>query len=313
MEPAHTAEKIKVLYIAGSLRSGSTLLERMLGQIDDFFTLGELHSIWKAGYGENLLCGCGRAFKECEFWSAVTKLAFGSGMDDPRNVERAVKLQKSVSRVKKWPFLGVGGLRRNLEAYCEEYLNPLLSAILATCGGRIVIDPSKVPAPLYLLLKSGAADVYVVHVVRDSRAVAYSYGRKKLRPEITDRRELMDVYSSFKVARRWMSSNLWPLLIKRRIPSDRYMSLTYEAMTSEPKKSVRRVLDFVGVKSDLSFFLDDYTADLRPTHSVMGNPNRFTSGPVKIAYDGEWEKELSLFDRLVVDVITFPLMKVLYG
>ncbi|MGD8352212.1 MAG: sulfotransferase [Nitrospirota bacterium] len=306
-------EKIKVLYIGGSLRSGSTLLERILGQIGDFFPVGELHNVWKAGYTGNLLCGCGKAFKDCDFWSAVTKKAFGSGMEDPGNVERAVMLQKSVSRVKKLPFLGLGKLRRNLEAYRDEYLNPLLSAIRETCGDKIVVDSSKAPAPLYLLLKTGIVDIHVVHLVRDSRAVAYSYSRKKPRPEVADRQEFMEIYSSFKVSKRWMSMNMWPLFIKRHIQPDRYMALTYESMASNPKEAIGRILDFVGVRSDLSFFLDDFTVDLRPTHSVLGNPMRFDSGAVEISYDGEWVTKLGLMDRLIVDVMTYPVMRRFYG
>lgn len=313
MSPAEHAEKVKVLYIAGSLRSGSTLLERMLGQIEDFFPVGELHNVWKAGYNGNLLCGCGRAFRECDFWSAVTKMAYGSGMDESRNIERAIMLQKSVSRVKKLPFLKFGKVRRNLEAYCEEYLNPLLSAIRATCRDKIVIDSSKASAPLYILLKNEVVDLHVVHLVRDSRAVAYSYRRKKLRREIVNRQEFTEIYSSFKVAKRWMSFNMWPLFIKKHIRPERYMALTYESMTSNPKKAVGRILDFVGVRSDLSFFLDDFTVDLRPTHSVMGNPMRFDSGAVEIRYDGEWEERMKRLDRWIVEAVTFPVMKRFYG
>ena len=37
-----SGERVKVLYIAGSGRSGSTILDRILGQLDGFFSVGEL-------------------------------------------------------------------------------------------------------------------------------------------------------------------------------------------------------------------------------------------------------------------------------
>ena len=40
--------RLKVLYIAGSGRSGSTLLQNMLGEIESFQALGELCSIGRA-------------------------------------------------------------------------------------------------------------------------------------------------------------------------------------------------------------------------------------------------------------------------
>ena len=39
----------KILFIAGIGRSGSTLLSRMLAQIDGFQAVGELHHLWQTG------------------------------------------------------------------------------------------------------------------------------------------------------------------------------------------------------------------------------------------------------------------------
>src|SRR5687768_6323887 len=75
-----------VLFIAGPGRSGSTLLDLLLGQIDGFCSTGELRFIWKRGFAENQLCGCGKPFRECEFWTEVVKDAFGGfqGVDYAR-------------------------------------------------------------------------------------------------------------------------------------------------------------------------------------------------------------------------------------
>ena len=63
--------KIKVIYIAGEGRSGSTLLERMLGQINDIVSVGELRFFWNQGSVGSQLCGCEKPLNECEFWSEV--------------------------------------------------------------------------------------------------------------------------------------------------------------------------------------------------------------------------------------------------
>src|SRR6476469_754930 len=54
-----------VLFIAGWGRSGSTLLDRMLGQVPGVFSAGELRDIWDRGVREDRLCGCGQPFHEC--------------------------------------------------------------------------------------------------------------------------------------------------------------------------------------------------------------------------------------------------------
>ena len=46
---AEGAPAVRVLYIAGSGRSGSTILDRTLGQVDGFFSAGELCNLWGRG------------------------------------------------------------------------------------------------------------------------------------------------------------------------------------------------------------------------------------------------------------------------
>ena len=68
---------VKVLYVAGLGRSGSTILANTLGQVEGFFSGGELNFIWKHALIENRLCGCGKPSGECEFWGPVFDGEFG--------------------------------------------------------------------------------------------------------------------------------------------------------------------------------------------------------------------------------------------
>ena len=63
----------KVLYIGGFGRSGSTLVERILGQLPGFCSAGEIVFLWQRGLIDGQLCGCGVPVPECEFWSRVGK------------------------------------------------------------------------------------------------------------------------------------------------------------------------------------------------------------------------------------------------
>ncbi len=70
------AQPIKVLYIAGYGRSGSTLLGNILGQIDGFFFVSEIHNIW-THIAEDRLCACGQTISRCPVWSEIIATAFG--------------------------------------------------------------------------------------------------------------------------------------------------------------------------------------------------------------------------------------------
>jgi len=68
---------VKVIYIAGSTRSGSTLLGSILGQVEGVFFAGEVYRIWHPRDRTAGLCSCGKKEEECEVWSAIFKDAFG--------------------------------------------------------------------------------------------------------------------------------------------------------------------------------------------------------------------------------------------
>jgi len=62
-----------VLYIIGEGRSGSTLLDMLLGQVDGFESVGELRFVWSRGKRDNQRCGCGEDFNSCHHWNKVVK------------------------------------------------------------------------------------------------------------------------------------------------------------------------------------------------------------------------------------------------
>ena len=76
-----TGERVKVLYIAGSGRSGSTILDRILGQLDGFFSVGELCNLWDRGLLAHRKCGCGVPVDQCPTWTGILATGFGRQLD----------------------------------------------------------------------------------------------------------------------------------------------------------------------------------------------------------------------------------------
>src|SRR4029450_12109098 len=60
-----------VLYLGGLGRSGTTVLERVLGELPGVCSVGELVHLWRRGVLDDETCGCGSAFSACPFWSEV--------------------------------------------------------------------------------------------------------------------------------------------------------------------------------------------------------------------------------------------------
>jgi hypothetical protein len=68
---------VKVIYLAGTTRCGSTFVGSLLGKVPGFVHVGEIARIWQEGFVENHRCGCRTPFRECAFWTAVLERAFG--------------------------------------------------------------------------------------------------------------------------------------------------------------------------------------------------------------------------------------------
>ncbi len=67
----------RVLFLGGLGRSGTTLLERILGELPGVTPLGEVVHLWQRGIRADEKCGCGVRFAACPFWQRVGEHAFG--------------------------------------------------------------------------------------------------------------------------------------------------------------------------------------------------------------------------------------------
>ena len=71
-------EKVQVLYLAGTMRSGSTILGRLLGELPEAFHAGEIDHMTRAFSGVDIRCECRELAHECGFWQAAVTQAFGT-------------------------------------------------------------------------------------------------------------------------------------------------------------------------------------------------------------------------------------------
>jgi len=303
------AETIKILFIAGASRSGSTLLDRILGQIDGFFSLGEMYYIWERGFIENQLCGCGKPFKKCEFWQEVVKEAFG-GFDkiDPNNV---LALCRSVQRRRYIPYLIYPalrplGYRTKLNEYVEIWSH-LYKAIHKVSGAEILVDSSKLPTHGFFLNTIPDVDLYVIHLVRDSRAVAYSLQRKKRRPEIYWREAYMPRAGILRSTCEWILPNSLVRTLRKVVPQ--YTLVRYEDFVRNSQLVLTRIFKDLRLKvPHLDNLFDGHAINLGVNHTISGNPMRFKQGRTEIKLDEEWKRKMSIYKRIAMTAITWPLL-----
>ena len=300
----------KVLYIAGSGRSGSTLMEVLLGRlVPGAFAAGEISGIWSDGFIENNLCCCGRPLQQCDFWVAVVQRAFGGwrGIDP----HRMLKLWLSLSRMRNEVAIGlrIAAHRTTWHAELRELSavwHSLYAAIQAVSGCRTIIDSSKVPLGVRILSELKAFDTYTLHLVRDGRAVAYSMQRKKLRPEFASGAEYMPRHNPVFSALHWVFVNL---MVSRQAKECRhYRCVQYRDLVAQPQAVLSEVAAFVGERAVHGGWTDERVIQLSENHTLSGNPMRFKRGQLKIISDDEWRAKMPRSQRFLVTAITSPLL-----
>jgi hypothetical protein len=299
-----TAPAVKVLYVAGSGRSGSTVLDRTLGQLDGFFSAGELCNLWSRGLLARRRCGCGMPVPDCPTWGAILDEAFGG----PNRVdaERLAAVTRRRLHVRSVPGLLLGRDGRVPHDEYQAALVRLYRAVQRQTGCRVIVDSSKSPVYARLVAAVPGVDVAVVHLIRDPRATAWSFLRNKRLPDFGDDR-LMQRQHPLVSARRW---SLWQTvteLLWRRRPR-RYLRLRYEDFMHDPPSAVRRIAGLAGEAPVVLPFTGPATVRLTATHSVSGNPNRFGTGEVELRADDEWRLAMSAADRAMVTALTWPLL-----
>ena len=298
---------LPVLYIGGMGRSGSTLLERVLGEVPDVVSVGELDNLWIRGLAENDLCGCGQRFRACPFWSEVGERAFGGwDMIDP---DVALDLRLGVARHRYIPLMLLKGMSPSFEVRLQRFgrmLGSLYRAIGDVSGAKVIIDSSKQASYAYLVRLLAAVDLRVVHMIRDAHGVTYSWTKQVRRPEVLDGQEFMQTYHPGRMALRWNVQNLlFEILPRMGIPT---MRLFYEDFVQQLVPEVRRVLRFAGVPdADLSY-LEDESASLGTSHTVSGNPMRFQTGKLKVRTDSRWREAMPRKDQRLVTALTWPFL-----
>lgn len=296
---------MKVLLVVGSARSGSTILGNVLGSIEGFCHLGEIQRIWQRGLLENWLCGCGKRFLNCFFWTAVLESAYG-------------RLESA--RVQEIEDLRVQ-VHRQLTAYRGEIDSPetreyegqlekLYRAIAAVSSCSVLIDTSKTAAHGWSLERVRGVELRLVHFVRDPRAVAYSWSRKKALPDSTNHR-YMNQRNVEEASSIWNTSNLraeW--LVQHAGP--RATRIRYEDFAASPRAAVQHVVALLSETGRVPD-LDGGLARLKPCHTISGNPGRFEQvGLVEIRPDNEWQTSMSKGDISFVTQMTADRLK-LYG
>jgi hypothetical protein len=296
----HDLPPVKVLFVMGHGGSGTTIFGNVLGELDGFFHPGELRTLWDEGMKGVQRCGCGLPVPECPVWSQVIEMGFGQGSPTPLDVDAfgrwhldgvRVRHTLSILRLKPGQPTGHDALDRYLPVADRLY-----RAVGAATGARVVVDTSKRAGDAAILPLLPGVVPYFVHLVRDPRAVAYSYHRRNTHNRASA------------TMKDWVPYALLHEAVRRRVGQGRSMRLRFEDFVARPRETVRAVAKMVREPADGIAFLDDHTVALSPNHTMSGHWGRFDTGRTELRLDTSWLSQQPARERRVATALSLPLL-----
>jgi hypothetical protein len=277
---------VKIAYIAGCARSGTTLLARLLGEIPNFVSVGEAGAYFLGHRDPSKAlhrCGCGAEMSECSLWS---KMKIDPNL---RILGRPFTRSGYTHRALWWQSDAHTDLQRFLEAASAFY-----HTLAAMTGAKVIVDSSKGAGFAALLSRAPGIQVYAIHLIRDLRGVVSSWRRPKgYIPAISVGRSVL----------RWYWNNVGAGFLEKRTTG--FSRLRYEDFVAHPNPT----LDQLG-SAIIGFpvscpFLSDGQAQVRPQHHAGGNPDKFQSGEILLR---ERKAQLGPVMKSVVSLAGAPLL-----
>jgi hypothetical protein len=298
-----------LVYITGSGRSGSTLLDMLLSTHPDIAALGEVHR-FSMSLGRKSAphrCTCGDVIDECEFWSAVIEKLklenidpymlkttwksyeyIGDNHDGTNIIEHVPPQTLLKTRVNLFNIFLSLGLSKVIDVLSSRVANFQEGVKIAedswflyekTCevnAKKILIDGSKTPGRLLALMAFNRHQVpiKVIYLCRDGRAVAHA--RMK--------RQGLSMRSAVKI---WVIEHKKISIALRRFAGDIHY-VKYEDLCVNTGDTLQEIFTHIGADG-----LCDNKSFRDSSHSLGGNPMRLRSSEREIILNEQWKDELS--------------------
>jgi hypothetical protein len=191
-------DKLKVIAISGTGRTGSTLLSLLLSQDNSVFNLGQLRHLRRA-CANNEPCSCQVTLRDCKVYGQVDS---------------------------------------------DATLQEQLDQVAATTGTTTFVDTSKAPDFAVELGKLPNVDLYLLNLVRDPRAVACSWYKRK-----------QSLSNLVKNARDWLNRQQQLEAWKPEL-GDHFMCVRYEDLATNPVDTISAIADWADIPIPESLFVE---------------------------------------------------------
>lgn len=309
MVKRETTKSVQVVYIMGSGRSGSTLLDRLIGSHPSIVSLGEFVQRFKDNRIYEVPCSCGELGRDCPFWSTVLEQWLAH--PDVQDLPTYHHLRQKFDRLSSLPRLLRERSRPSpdFQRYVAQ-TQALYRTLQDVSNMSMIVDSSKEPVRAFALASMPAIDLKVIHLVRDGRGVAWSFKKSVTRNQRTwsqhksiSKRIKATLFSLNSSAymlvpiRTWVLMNLLSDWVRYQLGTSHAALYRYEDIVEEPERFLLDMGSFLGL--DLQQVVESVIngSSIGVGHMIGGNWTRMSKS-IKLRSDIEWTEKLSPIERL---------------
>jgi len=246
----------QILYVMGTGRSGSTILEILLSANDEVCSVGELTYIFKDGYAADETCACGAAFRDCDFWRSVQGRLSLSPCESHQyaglfhNIDWHMGFFKLIFRCVS---------RENVSSY--NRINEMLyEACASVTGKKVIVDSSKYPARALMLHRLFRSSVKIICLTRSPGGLLNAFQKAGVEQPAKSPFAVFAYYSFVLLCCRLVS------LITKNV-----LFITFEELKTLPVETIRKIEKFTGISFEQTIQTLEENAAFTPGHIITGN------------------------------------------
>lgn len=291
------SQKIKVIYILGSSRSGSTIIDTILGNHESIESVGELMNALFVWNNNIEFCACGKKVQQCNFWKMVLDI-FLKHSKSSEPIQSFLSLQNSFERYRRFPSIYFARKLSNKFLSYSSEVESLYRSISKASGKSIIVDSSKNPVRALSLCHMNNIDLYLIHLIRDGRGVVCSLKKsyhKNIQKGIQQDLKSKNTLTS---SINWVITNYLADLTLNKFPSIHQMKLRYEDFIINPTLSLKHISSFVDIDFTELISTIEQNRYFSFGHTISGNRIRM-KGKIKLQQSESLNNNLSLIDKII--------------
>lgn len=274
-----------IVYLMGTGRSGTTILEILLANNPGFFGVGEVTHIFGDGFVRNVSCSCGAPARNCRVWSDVRHQCRWT---DDKDKEHDALFHRYAWH-SRFPALALGLDSQVTRERFRTINRCLFSAVQSVSGAEVVVDSSKYAGRALALARAFPERILVICVTRSPAGLINAFRKTDAGEQRS--KSLLAVCMYYAYVMLCLRFAIWRL-------GKRVLHLHYEELGSRPIEALGRIGRFLGRDLGPSMQKVSHNKWLGIGHIVTGNRIRL-EGKIRFRSSADTERLAGRRERLV--------------